>query len=90
MRRRLIAILISSLAFGLAHANALSYFLLTFALGLALGTTYWLTESIALVIAWHFIYDVLSLVVINKYPALLKIESRIPDSGNRTAPENEA
>ncbi len=64
-------LLISSLLFGLAHFVSKLYMLMTFLMGLVFGTIYLITDSVLLLMAMHFLYDVCAFVVIVKFPKLM-------------------
>ena len=66
-------VLIASLIFGIMHAMSLIYVVVTFLLGLVFGVLYILTDSLALIMMAHTVYDILAFAVIVKYPSLLKL-----------------
>lgn len=64
----LLAIVIASLLFGLVHYVSFTYFLVATGLGLLLGTVYAVSGSIALVMIWHSVYDVIALFCLIRFP----------------------
>lgn len=62
------AIAIASVLFGLVHYVSFTYFLVATGLGLLLGTAYALSDSLALVMIWHAIYDVIALFCLLRFP----------------------
>lgn len=66
-----LAVIAASVLFAAAHGVFIVYFLIALALGLAIGAAFALTDSIVMAIAWHFSYDLISFLVIVKYPQLL-------------------
>ena len=69
------AIVIASALFAATHALSLFYVVSAFVLSLFLGTGFAVTGSIALVVFWHFAYNVLSFLVLVRYPNLLLLDS---------------
>jgi len=69
-----LGILVASIVFGLMHAMAFVYFLLTFVIGLLFGYVYHVTDSLMLVMIWHAVYDVFAIAVVVKYPQVLGLE----------------
>lgn len=65
------AVLGAAILFAAAHGASIVYFVIAIALGLAIGSVYVLTDSIALIMCWHFTYDLISFVVLVRYPGLL-------------------
>ena len=63
-----VAIAVAAVLFGLAHYLSFTYFAIATGLGLALGTVYWLTDSLLLVIVWHGVYDMIALYSLRRYP----------------------
>lgn len=55
------AIILASLGFAVMHGLSKWYFIFTFFFGLSLGSVYYLSGSLLLVIVWHGLYDVLAL-----------------------------
>jgi membrane protease YdiL (CAAX protease family) len=70
-----LAILIGAIGFGLLHFASIGYFVITTMIGLALGTAYYLTGSLLLVMVWHSVYDVIAIWVISRHPEWLDIKS---------------
>lgn len=66
-----LAIFAPALLFGLLHFISWPYFILATFIGIVFGVTYHLSQSAALVMIWHAIYDLIALGVIIKYPQLL-------------------
>lgn len=66
-----VAVLVASVLFAAAHAISLAYFVITLGLGFIIGTAFAYTNSIAMAISWHFIYDFLSLLILTRYPSVL-------------------
>ncbi len=66
-------ILVAALLFGLAHASSLTYFVISLALGAAIGLVYEISDDALLIIAWHFVYNCLALTVLVKHPGVLKL-----------------
>jgi membrane protease YdiL (CAAX protease family) len=65
------AIGVASLLFAATHGLSLIYFSVTLVFGLLLGVAFAMTNSVTLVMSWHFFYDVVSFVVLIRYPELL-------------------
>lgn len=70
-----IAVITTSVVFGLLHFLTLSYFLLATTLGLALGITYVLTNSLIIVMIWHGVYDIIAVYALARHPEWLGIEA---------------
>lgn len=66
-----LAIFAPALVFGLLHFISWPYFILATFIGLVFGVTYHLSDSAALVMIWHAVYDLIALGVMIKYPQLL-------------------
>src|SRR5690554_3429714 len=64
----LTAIIVASLLFGLVHYISFTYFLVATSLGLLLGTVYVVSGSIALVMIWHGVYDIIALFCLIRFP----------------------
>lgn len=62
------AIAVASLLFGLVHYISFAYFLVATGLGLLLGTAYALSDSLALVMIWHAVYDMIALYCLLRFP----------------------
>lgn len=77
-----LAILAAAVFFAAMHGLSLIYFSISFGIGLLLGAAFALSESIALVMFWHFSYDVLSFLVLVRYPGLLYLSSDKEVLGN--------
>ena len=58
----LLALILTSAAFGLAHFLTLSYALLAAVAGLYLGTLYWIQGNLLIPIVAHALYDVVALM----------------------------
>jgi membrane protease YdiL (CAAX protease family) len=63
-----IAIVVTSLLFGLVHYVSFTYFLVATALGLLLGSAYAISDSIVLVMVWHAVYDMVALYCLVRFP----------------------
>ncbi|RMJ05584.1 CAAX amino terminal protease self- immunity [Marinobacter litoralis] len=63
------AVIAASLLFGLVHYVSLTYFVMATGLGLILGTGYQISGSMAMVMVWHAIYDMLALYFLLNYPS---------------------
>lgn len=64
----LVAVIVASLLFGLVHYVSFTYFLVATGLGLLLGSVYALSGSIALVMIWHSVYDIIALFCLIRFP----------------------
>ena len=64
----LVAVLVTSVVFGLLHFASFTYSVIATGIGLSLGLVYWLSESLLLVITWHGVYDLIAIAVLAKYP----------------------
>ncbi|WP_372998821.1 CPBP family intramembrane glutamic endopeptidase [Marinobacter sp.] len=62
------AVLAASVLFGLVHYVSFTYFLVAAGLGLILGAAYVLSESLALVMIWHALYDMIALYCLLRFP----------------------
>ncbi|MFC6635444.1 CPBP family intramembrane glutamic endopeptidase [Microbulbifer taiwanensis] len=71
----LLGLLGASVAFALLHYASFTYFVATLAVGLILGATYQLTESLLCVVTWHAVYDLLAITALARYPHLLGVPS---------------
>ncbi len=69
-----LAIVAASVLFGLVHYLSLAYFIMATGLGLVLGTTYALTDSLVLVMVWHGVYDMIALFSLRRYPHLFGVK----------------
>jgi len=74
-----IGIVLASLTFGLMHYLTKTYVMIAFALGLLFGLAYYISESMALVMVAHAVYDVVAFAIIVKYPHLLKINVELDE-----------
>lgn len=63
-----VAIAAAAVLFGLVHYLSFAYFVIATALGLVLGTVYWLTGSLLLVMVWHGVYDMIALYSLRRHP----------------------
>lgn len=63
-----LAVLGASVLFGLVHYVSFTYFLIATGLGLILGVAYVLSDSIALVMIWHAVYDMIALFCLLRFP----------------------
>ncbi|HLV78343.1 MAG TPA: CPBP family intramembrane glutamic endopeptidase [Marinobacter sp.] len=71
-----LAIVIASMLFGLAHCISITYFLIATGLGVLLGVVYVISDSLALVMVWHAVYDMLALYCLLRYPHWFGLEPR--------------
>lgn len=62
------AVLAASVLFGVVHYVSFTYFLVATGLGLILGAAYVLSESLALVMIWHALYDMIALFCLLRFP----------------------
>jgi len=69
-----IGIVVASLLFGVVHALSKIYILVTFGMGVILGSVYFYLDSLILVIVIHAVYDVLAFAILVKYPHYLGIK----------------
>lgn len=69
-----VAVVGASVVFGLVHCLSFSYFVLATGLGLALGATYAVTDSLLLVMVWHAVYDMIALYSLRRYPQLFGVQ----------------
>ncbi|WP_323843969.1 CPBP family intramembrane glutamic endopeptidase [Microbulbifer magnicolonia] len=65
----------ASIAFGLLHYASFTYFAATVLVGLILGITYRVTDSLLCVITWHALYDLLAITALARYPRLLGVST---------------
>lgn len=70
------AIAVASVLFGLVHYVSFTYFLVATGLGLLLGIAYALSDSLALVMIWHAIYDVIALFCLLRFPHWFGVKPR--------------
>jgi membrane protease YdiL (CAAX protease family) len=77
-----LAVLVAAVLFAAMHGLSLIYFSISLGMGLLLGAAFALSESIALVTFWHFSYDVLSFLVLVRYPGLLNLSCDKEDPAN--------
>ena len=62
------SVLAASVLFGLVHYVSFTYFLVATGLGLILGAAYVFSESLALVMVWHAVYDMIALFCLLRFP----------------------
>ena len=62
------AVMVASVLFGLVHYVSFTYFLVATGLGVILGTAYVLSESLAMVMIWHAVYDMIALYCLLRFP----------------------
>lgn len=72
------AVALASLAFGLAHYISFVYFLVATGLGLILGGAYALSDSLAMVMVWHAVYDMIALFCLLRFPHWFGLAPRQP------------
>ncbi|RUO81522.1 hypothetical protein CWI84_01840 [Idiomarina tyrosinivorans] len=70
----LLGVLAIALLFALLHCMSWTYVATTFVIGLALGSAYAYWQSIALVVSWHFCYDLLALFALRYFPEKLGLD----------------
>ncbi len=70
------AIVISSLVFALLHAMSWYYFAFAFLMSVFLGLTFFITQSMVLVVVVHAVYDIIALGVIAKSPQILGVSNK--------------
>ena len=70
-----VAIAAAAVLFGLVHYLSFTYFVIATGLGLVLGTVYWLTDSLLLVMVWHGVYDMIALYSLRQYPHLFGVQN---------------
>ena len=73
------AVLAASVLFGLVHYVSFTYFLVATGLGMVLGAAYLLSESLALVMVWHALYDMIALFCLLRFPRWFGV--RVVNSG---------
>jgi len=69
-----VAIVLASMLFGLVHYLSFTYFVMATGLGLVLGVTYWLTDSLLLVMVWHGVYDMIALFSLRRHPTWFGVQ----------------
>ena len=57
-----LGILVSSLAFGLAHPMSVTYVVFAFLMGLAMGVLHWYFQNLLVPIVAHWIYDAIIMI----------------------------
>ncbi|HLT13223.1 MAG TPA: type II CAAX endopeptidase family protein [Marinobacter sp.] len=62
------AVMAAAVLFGLVHYVSFTYFVMATGLGVVLGAAYQLSGSLAMVMIWHGVYDVLALYCLLNYP----------------------
>jgi len=62
------AVIAASVLFGLVHYVSFTYFVMATGLGAVLGAAYQFSHSLALVMVWHALYDMLALYCLLRYP----------------------
>lgn len=77
------AVIAASLLFGLVHYVSFTYFLVATGLGFILGAAYLLSESLALVMIWHALYDMIALFCLLRFPRWFGVRI-VNSSANRT------
>ena len=50
------------------------YFVVATLIGLVFGVAYYFSESVALIMVWHGVYDLIALAVLVKYPSLIGVD----------------
>lgn len=79
------AVLAASVMFGLVHYISFTYFLVATGLGLTLGAAYTLSESLAMVMIWHAVYDMIALYCLLRFPRWFGV--RLVGSGENSSQE---
>lgn len=77
------AVIAASVLFGLVHYVSFTYFLVATGLGFILGAAYLLSESLALVMIWHALYDMIALFCLLRFPRWFGVRI-VNSSANRT------
>lgn len=67
------AILVASIIFGLLHYLSHAYFISVTLMSAAFGVAYYVTDSLLMVMVWHGVYDFIALLVLVKYPGLIRM-----------------
>ncbi len=62
------AVIAASVLFGLVHYVSFTYFVMATGLGAVLGVAYQFSQSLALVMVWHALYDMVALYCLLRYP----------------------
>ena len=62
------AVIAASVLFGLVHYVSFTYFVMATGLGAVLGAAYQYSQSLALVMVWHALYDMVALYCLLRYP----------------------
>jgi len=72
------AVIAASVLFGLVHYVSFTYFVMATGLGAVLGAAYQYSQSLALVMAWHALYDMLALYCLLRYPRWFGVRRPLP------------
>lgn len=75
-----LAILGSSIIFGLLHYLSHAYFISTVLMSIVFGMGYYYSGSLLMVIVWHGVYDFIALGAIIKFPEVVGLGKNSPPS----------
>ncbi|KAA1171929.1 CPBP family intramembrane metalloprotease [Marinobacter salinexigens] len=70
------ALIVSAVLFGLVHYVSFTYFLVATGLGVVLGAAYHFSDSLALVMVWHGLYDMMALFFLIRFPHWFGIQNQ--------------
>lgn len=69
-----LAVFVPALIFGLLHFISFIYFIVATLMGLVFGFAYYFSQSVAFIMIWHGVYDLIALAVLVKYPYLIGVD----------------
>lgn len=72
------AVAVASVLFGLVHYVSFTYFLVATGLGVVLGVAYVVSDSMAMIMIWHGVYDIIALFCLLRFPHWFGVKPR-PD-----------
>ena len=72
------AVIAASVLFGLVHYVSFTYFVMATGLGAVLGVAYQFSQSLALVMVWHALYDMVALYCLLRYPHWFGVRRPLP------------
>jgi len=72
------AVAVASVLFGLVHYVSFTYFLVATGLGVVLGVAYVVSDSMAMIMIWHGVYDIIALFCLLRFPHWFGVTPR-PD-----------
>ena len=75
-----LAILLPALIFGFLHFISFIYFVVATLMGIIFGLAYHFTDSVALIMLWHGVYDLIALTVLVKYPHIIGVSFEQDDA----------